>query len=224
MTKWLIIGISLWLGIVGVVAAVTLNMLQDKQTDFSLAPARGGWPGLTDPSVETALKNIPKMFPGVTRKQIKTITAGEKVIYKVLGADGKPIAWVGAGKHMGRWDNIDMLVALDPTVKNISKIHIVSQRERYWESKVVKAGYVESFVGKKTDPIVMVKKTVPVGQQVQAVTKATVTSKTICRIVNTVVGELKAAVAEIRQGTNQRRTSNSQQETPKSQVNGERQR
>jgi hypothetical protein len=203
MTKLLIIGISLWLGIVGIVAAVTLNMLPDEQVDFSPAPARGGSAVLPDPPGEIVLKNIPKMFPGVTRKRIKTITVGEKVIYKVLGADGRPIAWVGAGKYMGRWDNICMLVALDPTAQGITQVHVVHQRERYWRSRVIKAGYVESFVGKKADMIVMVKKTAPVGQQVQAVTKATVTSKTICRIVNTVVGELKAAVADIRQSANE---------------------
>ena len=87
-----------------------------------------------------------------------------------------------------------MLVALNPGAETISKLHVVSKRERYWQRRVVKARYVESFVGKKAETIVMVKKTAPGEQQVQTVTKATVTSKTICQIVNRAVWELKAAV------------------------------
>ena len=142
---------------------------------------------------ELALENIPRIFPGVTRERIKEIAAGKNVVYKVLDAGGEVLAWVGGGKRTGRWDRIDLLVALDPTARTISKVHVVDQHERWWK-KVVKARYVESFAGKKADTIVMVKpKIKPAEQQVQAVTKATITSTTICRIVNEVVRRLKTA-------------------------------
>ena len=143
---------------------------------------------------ELALKHIPEMFPGTGGEQIKDIPAGKQTVYKVLDANGQVLAWVGDGKRMGRWDRIDLLVALDPTARTISRIHVVDQRERWWK-KVVRAGYVESFIGKKAGPIVMVKpKIKPAGQQVQAVTKATITSTAICKIVNRVVRRLKTAV------------------------------
>ncbi|MDP6636085.1 MAG: FMN-binding protein [Phycisphaerae bacterium] len=150
--------------------------------------------------LKRALANIPRMLPGVTQEQIQQIEMDNHVIYKVVDAAGEPMAWVAGGKRMGRWDRIDLLVALDPTCRTISKVHVVDQRERYWKSHVVKAGYVESFSGKKAERIVMVKKTPPAGQQVQAVTKATITSTAICRIVNKVVLRLTAAVAEIQNG------------------------
>ncbi|MDP6543409.1 MAG: FMN-binding protein [Phycisphaerae bacterium] len=141
---------------------------------------------------ELALESIPKMIPGVTREQIKEIVVGKKVVYKVLDADGEVLAWVGGDKRMGRWDRIDLLVALDPTARTINQVYVVDQRERWWK-KVVKAGYVESFAGKKTETIVMVKpKVKPAEQQVQAVTKATTTSMAICKIVNRVVRRLRA--------------------------------
>ena len=142
---------------------------------------------------EMVLEHIPEMFPGAVRERIKEISVGKKIAYKVLDADGKVLAWVGEGKRMGRWDRIDLLVALDPTARTISQVHVVDQRERWWK-KVVEAGYVGSFAGKKADTIVMVKpKIKPAGQQVQAVTKATITSTTICQIVNRVVRRLKTA-------------------------------
>ena len=145
-----------------------------------------------------AMEHIPEMFPGVTREQIREIAVGKKIVYKVLDADGEVLAWVGGGKRMGRWDRIDLLVALDPTARTITQIHIVDQRERWWK-KVVRAHYVESFVGKQADPIVMVKpKAAPAVQQVQAVTKATTTSTAICRIVNDVVRRLKTAAVKER--------------------------
>jgi electron transport complex protein RnfG len=142
---------------------------------------------------ELALENIPKMIPGATREQIKDVPIGKNVVYKVLDANGEVLAWVGGGKRMGRWDRIDLLVALDPTAGTISKVHVIDQRERWWK-KVVKARYVESFAGKRAETIVMVKpKVKPAEQQVQAVTKATTTSAAICKIVNRVVRRLKTA-------------------------------
>jgi Na+-translocating ferredoxin:NAD+ oxidoreductase subunit G len=148
---------------------------------------------------ELTLSNIPIMFPGTTPEQIRDIPVGKKTVYQVLGADGETRAWIADGKRMGRWDRIDLLVALDPTAQTITKIHIIDQRERWWK-KVVKAHYVESFAGMKSDPIVMVKKTSPADQQVLAVTKATVTSTAVCRIVNEAVELLKTTVADIESG------------------------
>jgi len=147
---------------------------------------------------ELALEHIPEMFPGVGREQIIDIPSGKQVVYKVLDADGRVIAWVGDGKRMGRWDRVELLVAVDADAQTITKVHVVDQRERYWK-KVVTAGYLESFVGKHAGKIVMVKPKVPPEErQVQAVTKATITSLAICRIVNDVVRMLKRSVANIR--------------------------
>jgi len=141
---------------------------------------------------ELALEHIPEMFPGTDREQIKEIHASKQAVYKVLDADGEVLAWVGDEKRMGRWDRIDLLVAMDATARTISKVHVVDQRERWWK-KIARARYVESFVGKRAETIVMVKpKTTPGEQQVQAVTKATTTSMAICKIVNRVVRRLKA--------------------------------
>jgi electron transport complex protein RnfG len=145
---------------------------------------------------ELAIANIPKMFPGTPPKQIQEVFVGKKVVYKVLDGSGQLMAWVAGGKRMGRWDRIDLLVALDPAGETITKVHVIDQSERYWKSHVVKAHYIESFVGKRADPIVMVKKTAPGPQQVQAVTKATVTSTAVSRIVNEVTELLKMAVKE----------------------------
>ncbi|MBL7219600.1 MAG: FMN-binding protein [Phycisphaerae bacterium] len=149
---------------------------------------------------ELALEHIPEMFPGVSREQIIDIPSGKQVVYKVLDADGRVIAWVGDGKRMGRWDRVELLVAVDADAQTITKVHVVDQRERYWK-KVVKAGYLDSFVGKHAGKIVMVKpKIEPAEQQVQAVTKATITSMAICRIVNEVVRRLKRSVADVQGG------------------------
>ncbi len=143
-----------------------------------------------------ALENIPKMFPGFNGNQIEQVAVGDEFVYKVLSDHGDVMAWVAGGKRMGRWDRIDLLVALDPEAQTISKVHVVDQRERWWK-KVVKAGYVESFAGKKAQPVVMVKpKKTPGDQQVQAVKKATTTSMAICRIVNKAVLRAKAAAAD----------------------------
>ena len=158
-----------------------------------------------DPSIqrELALESIPRIIPGATREKIEEIAVGEneKVVYKVLGAGGEVLAWVAGGKGKGWRDRIDLLVALDPTARTISTVHVVSQREqrKLWE-KVVRTRYVESFTGKRAEAIVMVKKTPTARQEVQAVTMATMTSRAICRIVNKVVRRLKRSVAEIRGG------------------------
>lgn len=142
---------------------------------------------------ELAMANIPKMFPGAVPERIEVIPIGKKFVYKVLDANGEPLAWVGGGKSMGRWDRIDLLVAIDPNARTISNIHVVDQHERWWK-KVTRAHYVESFTGKRAEAVVMVKpKVKPAEQQVQAVTKATTTSTAICKIVNRVVRRLKTA-------------------------------
>jgi Na+-translocating ferredoxin:NAD+ oxidoreductase subunit G len=148
---------------------------------------------------EQAMENIPKMFPDFNGGQLKQIAVGDGFVYKVTSGSGDVLAWVAGGKRMGRWDRIDLLVALDAEAQTISKVLVVDQRERWWK-KVVKAGYVESFVGKKAQPVVMVKpKATPGDQQVQAVTKATTTSTAICRIVNKAVQRAKTAAAADKQ-------------------------
>ncbi|MBT3202217.1 MAG: FMN-binding protein [Phycisphaerales bacterium] len=151
---------------------------------------------------ELALANIPKMFPGTKPEQIKDFLIDGRVVYQVFDDDDEVKAWIAGGKRMGRWDRIDLLVAVDPPAQTISKVYILDQRERWWK-KVAKAGYVESFTGKKADTIItMVKPGVaPDEHQVQAVTKATVTSTTICRIVNDVVSMLKTSTAKIPGGS-----------------------
>jgi len=149
---------------------------------------------------QTALENIPRMFPGVTDDRVKPISVDRGLVFRILDESGETAAWVAEDQRMGRWDRIDLLVALDAAAENIIKVHVVDQRERWWK-KVVKAGYVESFAGKKAEPIVMVKpKMTPGDQQVQAVTKATITSTAICRIVNRAVRRLKRTVADINSG------------------------
>lgn len=204
MKLWVFIAIAIAVGIAILavsIAYIVPQVLQEVEQEIEKevvkrneSPADRDARVATVLAVETALENIPKMFAGVTQEQIRVVSAGDKFIYRVLGADGKTLAWVAGGKLKGRWDDIEMLVALDPGAETITKLHVVYQRERYWQRRVVRARYVESFVGKKAEPILMVKKTAPGEQQVQAVTKATVTSKTICQIVNTAVGELKACV------------------------------
>ena len=141
-----------------------------------------------------AIDSIPDMLGGVTSEQIEEIVIGSDVVFKVYDDDGNVRAWVAAGRRRGRWNRIDMLVALDPTAKTITHMHVIAQAEKWW-SRVEKVGYVKSFVGQKARRVVMTRSTKPEAQQVQVVTKATTTSTAICRIVNSAVKRLKQAAA-----------------------------
>jgi len=142
---------------------------------------------------ERAMRNIPEMIPGATRKRIEEIPYAGKTIYKALDANGKTLALVLAGYGKGRWSRLDILTAVDAEARTIRAVRAVGQAEIYWK-KIVKARYVESYVGKRTETLILVKKR-PGDQQIQSVSGATVTSTAICKIVNDTVALLKAFAA-----------------------------
>jgi len=157
---------------------------------------------------ERAMRNLPEMIPGAARERIKEISYAGRTVYKVLDGDGKPLALAAMGAGKGRWSRLDILTAVDPEAGTILNVRVVGQAEVYWK-KVIKARYVESYAGKQTEPVKLVKKK-PGDQQVQSVSGATVTSTAICKIVNDTAALLKAFAVGGPGGTTTQRNSNGQ--------------
>jgi H+/Na+-translocating ferredoxin:NAD+ oxidoreductase subunit G len=101
--------------------------------------------------------------------------------------------WVVKARGQGYADNIEVLIGVDAHVETITGLFILEQKETPGlGNKITFPAWREQFAGKKTDtPFVVVKdKSTPINS-IDAVTGATISSRSVAGIVNQSVKDIK---------------------------------
>jgi electron transport complex protein RnfG len=160
--------------------------------------------------VNETLARVPEMVFGAARAQeladrqqeIKVVPetvevdkAGKTMRYNVYKAetDGRLAGWVAKTAGQGYADRIEMLIGFDPHVEKITGIYILEQKETPGlGNKIVTDAWRSQFVGKATDqPLTAVKGQAKAGNEIDAVTGATISSRSVTGIINTAVNDLR---------------------------------
>ena len=127
--------------------------------------------------------------------EVKVEEAGNPVFYNVYEArypDGKLAGWVAKASGQGYSDKIELLVGFDPAVKTITGIFILDQKETPGlGNNIISVDWRKQFEGLKTSqPIVVTKVEAKEPNEINAITGATISSRSVTKLINTTVNNL----------------------------------
>ena len=142
------------------------------------------------------LSQIPTLVPGAEKGE-KAEVGDIKQLFKALNADGTHAGWVLQVQGDGYADTITVLIGVDAKVETLTGIYVLEQKETPGlGNKIENEKWRAQFRGKSVvDTLVGATKTTPTEPwQVKAVTGATISSQSVCDIVNDGVKKLREAL------------------------------
>ncbi len=144
------------------------------------------------------LKRIPELVPGAkTGKALEKPVAGYTV-YKAVDEAGGHVGWVVKAAGAGFADKIEVLIGLDATAETITGLYVLDQKETpELGNKIVEETWRSQFAGKSAAVPLAVTKAAPAGNEIRTVTAATISSESVCNIVNAAVAEVKDELARL---------------------------
>lgn len=121
------------------------------------------------------------------------------------GDSGRLLGWVARGQDHGYADVIELLVGLTADTARITGIYVLNQKETpALGDGIVRRDFRQHFVGIPTDSPLTVGRDAAAAAQspyaIQALTGATVSSRSVCKIVNDTVDLVKVEIAEEPEG------------------------
>ena len=113
-------------------------------------------------------------------------------VYDAGYENGKRAGWVVKSAGQGYADKVELLVGFDPAVKTITGLFILDQKETPGlGNKIVEDAWRSQFSGKSLDtPLAVVKGGAKAPQEIDAVSGATISSKSVTALINKAVADV----------------------------------
>lgn len=170
------------------IAANKRNETLSKVPELVWGPALAAKMAAQNQALEIDTRTVP-----VTR-------GGKTTYYRVFGADwnGQPAGWVVKADGQGYADRIELLFGLSPDLAKITGLFVLDQKETPGlGNKIASDPWRGQFAGKPTDRrLAVVKSGAAKPHQIDAITGATISSRSVTAIVNRAVADLKAQLAD----------------------------
>ena len=119
----------------------------------------------------------------------------KRVLYNVFKAtyNGDIKGWVAKTRGQGYAGNIELLVGLDPKVESITGLFILEQKETPGlGNKIITSKWRKQFINKPTQKLlVVVKDGADASNEIDAITGATISSRSVSNIINIAISDLK---------------------------------
>jgi len=143
---------------------------------------------------------IPDLVPGAiggTKIEVEGYT-----VYRAAGQGGVLAGWVVQASGMGYVDRIELLVGLDKSGKTITGLAILEHKETPGLGAFIRSdSFQDQFAGKKGDgQLEPIKSGTPNDRQIQAITSATISSQSVCTIINKAVSAVREELAAMAGG------------------------
>jgi electron transport complex protein RnfG len=139
-----------------------------------------------------SLEIVPQMF------EVEKIgRSANYAVYEAM-AGGRRIGWVVKSAGQGYADRIELLVGIDADAQRISGLYILDQKETPGlGNKVAEIAWREQFKGKTAvGELVVTKSGATAPEEIDAVTGATISSRSVVQIVNTALGDVRPLLTE----------------------------
>ena len=189
---WLVLVLAIFFG--AALAAVQVNLsgiiLENKQNETLERVPELIW-GIEGARKVAAQKQAVKIIPGTL-----SIKSGAKTktfnLFKVI-REKELAGWVIKAGGQGYADKIDLLIGVDPGGKTLTGLFILDQKETPGlGNKITFPEWRRQFVGKSTArPLVVAKGNPAGGATIDAITGATISSRSVTHIVNQVMAAVK---------------------------------
>ncbi len=113
-------------------------------------------------------------------------------LYRVA-QKGKTAGWVAKAGGQGYGDKLELLIGTDADVQKVTGLFVLEQKETPGlGNRISEPQWRNQFVGKSTDaPLHVVKGTGRGPATIDAITGATISSRSVTAIVNTTIGNLR---------------------------------
>ena len=137
------------------------------------------------------LEQVPVLVPGTDRGE-ELIVAG-KIVYRAVAAS-QHVGWVVPAIGQGFADKIELLLGVDAGVSRITGVYILDQKETPGlGNKIIEADWRNQFTGKSAlAALQAITGGGARGSQIDALTGATISSESVCTIVNTTLTKMRA--------------------------------
>ncbi len=187
---WLVILLAVVFG--GVLAAVELTLgpaiaANKRNETLSRIPEL-----ISVPAAESQQLDIQPLAIPVTRD-------GKTTSYRVYRADRDkhPAGWVVQATGQGYADRIELLLGLSPDAARLTGLFVLEQKETPGlGNKIASPPWRGQFIGKPTgQALEVVKSGATQPNQIDAITGATISSRSVAAIVNRVTADLKDRLA-----------------------------
>ncbi len=189
---WLILVLALIFGsalaavqvnLSGVIAANKLNETLERVPELVFGPEATA--KMTSPNASV------EITPGTV-----TIKKGLKTSYYNLFRvmlENKLAGWVVKAGGQGYADKIELIIGLDPNADTITGLFVLQQKETPGlGNKITFPRWRNQFIRKKTNtPLVVTKSKSQAPNAIDAVTGATISSRSVTEIVNRTIGDVK---------------------------------
>lgn len=174
---WLVIFLSLFFGVILAAVQITLS---DR---------------INSNKLKETIQQIPALVPGAEKGELLSLPAID--VYRAIKGD-RQIGWVVPLKGQGFADKVELLVGFDAEVKNITGVYVLDQKETPGlGNKIVEDVWRNQFNNKSAEKkLVVIKTPSNVENSIVAVVGATISSDTVCNIINTGVKEFADILKE----------------------------
>ena len=136
---------------------------------------------------------VPNLVPGADKARTEEWKAPDgKIAYKALDSNGEHLGWVIRAGGQGFADKIELLIGCGAKFRKITGLYVLDQKETpALGEKIRESAWRAQFAGRDVWRDVRITKTaVKEGDnEIEAVTGATVSSLSVCNIVNNAVTE-----------------------------------
>lgn len=175
---WLVIVLSLCFGVALAAVQTTLN------------------PKIDANKLRDTIGQIPNLVPGAVDGKAETI--GDQAAYRAVDDKGEQVGWVIPARGQGFADVIEVLIGTDKDVQQITGLYVLKQLETPGLGDFITSeGWRSQFKNRKLGKELVVTKTAAkADEEIQGVTGATISSKSVVAIVNNAVWKFRAAVAK----------------------------
>jgi len=184
---WLVLLLALCFGaaLAGVQAALSARIEENKRNE--------------------TYDQIPSLVPGADAALTREVTLAGRTVYKAFagGAEApRHAGWVIKGSGQGFADRIELLIGLDVSAERITGMYVLEQKETPGLGNKIADDetWRKQFADKSASAPVTVTKASPKGNEIGAVTGATVSSESVCRIINTAIAGFRRDLASTSPG------------------------
>ncbi|MDO5113009.1 MAG: FMN-binding protein [Planctomycetia bacterium] len=182
---WLILFLSVFYGaiLVGVQIGLSGRIAENKkQETYSQIPTL-----------------VPGAEPTATKEFLVRGSNGkESRVYQARNASGEPMGWVFPGSGAGFADTIEILIGLNADMTRLTGLYVLNQKETPGLGNyITENAFRDQFHGLAAQEKFLAVAGTPVGtNQIKAVTGATISSQSVCDIVNGTVAQYRQAALE----------------------------
>ena len=145
--------------------------------------------------LDETLGTVSRLVPGATRGE--AVEMAGRTVYKAMDEQGTHVGWVLPAGGQGFADRVELLVGLSADLSKITGLYVLDQKETPGlGDKIRTDGWRKQFEGlSPIQPIGVTKVPPASGNQVVAITGATISSQSVAAIVNTDVQWLSSQLA-----------------------------